>query len=189
MYKIIALIGEAGTGKDSIMQSILAKQPGYFNEIISCTTRPMREGEADGVNYFYLTSKEFAEKVLNGEMLEATIFNNWHYGTSIDALNPNKINIGVFNPDGIRSIIKNPKVDVTVFRIVCSDKERLLRQLNRETHPNVDEIIRRYTTDKIDFSSLPFSYTEIENQNAEDLDLATYTILSQLEPIVGQGQN
>ena len=184
MYKIIALIGEAGTGKDSIMQSILTKQPGYFHEIISCTTRPIREGEKEGINYYYMTSEDFTKKVYNGEMLEATTFNGWHYGTSIDSLNPNKINIGVFNPDGIRSIIQNPKVDVTVFRIVCSDKERLLRQLNRETCPNVDEIIRRYTTDKIDFSSLPFSYTEIENQDVEDLNLATYAILSQLGLII-----
>ena len=110
-------------------------------------------------------------------MLEATVFNNWYYGTSIDALDANKINIGVFNPEGIRSIMKNPNVDVEVYKIVCSDKERLIRQLNREVDPNVEEIIRRFTTDKIDFSSLPFSYTEIENQDVEDLELATYAIL------------
>ena len=75
MFKIIALIGEAGSGKDSVMQNILKKRPLAFNEIISCTTRPMREGEAEGVNYFYLTPEEFASKVLNGEMLEATSFN------------------------------------------------------------------------------------------------------------------
>ena len=184
MYKIIALIGEAGTGKDSIMQSILTKQPGYFNEIISCTTRPMREGEQEGVNYYYLTQEEFTAKINNREMLEATVFNNWYYGTSIDALDANKINIGVFNPEGIRSIMKNPNVDVEVYKIVCSDKERLIRQLNREVDPNVEEIIRRFTTDKIDFSSLPFSYTEIENQDVEDLELATYAILFQLGLII-----
>ena len=54
MYKIIALIGEAGTGKDSLMQAILGLQPD-LHEIVSCTTRPKREGEAHGVNYFYYT--------------------------------------------------------------------------------------------------------------------------------------
>ena len=57
MYNVVALIGEAGSGKDTLMQRILARKPGYFNEIISCTTRPMREGEAEGVNYFYFTAK------------------------------------------------------------------------------------------------------------------------------------
>ena len=180
MFKIIALIGEAGSGKDSIMQNILKKRPLQFNEIISCTTRPMREGEAEGVNYFYLTPEEFAGKVLNGEMLEATSFNDWFYGTSYDALRSDCPNIGVFNPDGIRAMSGMPGLDVTVFKIVCSDKTRLLRQLNREEDPNVKEIIRRYKADEEDFCDLEFMYTEIENEDEEDLELASYAILSQL---------
>ena len=181
MFKIIALIGEAGSGKDSIMQNILKKRPLQFNEIISCTTRPMREGEAEGVNYFYLTPEEFAEKILNGEMLEATSFNNWFYGTSYDSLRSDCTNIGVFNPDGIRAISEMSDIDITVYKVCCSDKTRLLRQLNRETNPNVDEIIRRYKTDKEDFFNLEFHYVEVENEDKEDLDLATNAILSQLE--------
>lgn len=180
MYKIVALIGEAGSGKDTIMQEILKKMPTHFNEIISCTTRPMREGEAEGVNYFYLTPEEFASKVLNYEMLEATSFNDWFYGTSYDSLRSDCPNIGVFNPDGIRAMDGNPNVDVTVFRIICSDKTRFLRQLNREEHPNVDEIVRRYKTDKEDFCDLEFNYIEVENEDAEDLGLASYAILVQL---------
>ena len=180
MFKIIALIGEAGSGKDSIMQNILKKRPLQFNEIISCTTRPMREGEAEGVNYFYLTPEEFAGKVLNGEMLEATSFNDWFYGTSYDSLRSDCTNIGVFNPDGIRAISEIPDVNLTVYKVCCSDKTRLLRQLNRETNPDVDEIVRRYKTDKEDFFDLEFRYVEVENEDKEDLDLATNAILSQL---------
>ena len=180
MFKIVALIGEAGTGKDTLMQRILAKYPLAFNEIISCTTRPMREGEAEGVNYFYLTPEEFAGKVLNGEMLEATSFNDWFYGTSYDSLRSDCTNIGVFNPDGIRAMAGMPGVDVTVFRITCTDKIRLLRQLNREENPDVDEIVRRYKTDKEDFFDLEFMYTEVENNDAEDLDLASRAIVGQL---------
>ena len=180
MFNIIALIGEAGSGKDSIMQNILKKRPLQFNEIISCTTRPMREGEAEGVNYFYLTPEEFANKILNGEMLEATSFNDWFYGTSYDSLRSDCTNIGVFNPDGIRAISEIPDVNLTVYKVCCSDKTRLLRQLNRETNPDVDEIIRRYKTDKEDFFDLEFRYVEVENEDKEDLDLATNAILSQL---------
>ena len=180
MFNIIALIGEAGSGKDSIMQNILKKRPLQFNEIISCTTRPMREGEAEGVNYFYLTPEEFAGKVLNGEMLEATSFNDWFYGTSYDSLRSDCPNIGVFNPDGIRAISEIPDINLTVYKVCCSDKTRLLRQLNRETSPDVDEIVRRYKTDKEDFFDLEFRYVEVENEDKEDLDLATNAILSQL---------
>ena len=97
------------------------------HEIISCTTRPIREGEAEGINYYYLTPEQFTHKVLNNEMLEATCFNNWFYGTSYDSLRLNKLNIGVFNPDGIRALLDNPNVKLKVIRVICPDKIRLLR--------------------------------------------------------------
>lgn len=177
MYKIIALIGEAGSGKDTIMQGILKRCPTQFHEIISCTTRPIREGEKNGVNYHFLTPDDFTNKVKNNEMLEYTIFNNWFYGTSYDSLQPNTINIGVFNPAGIRSLHQFDDIDLIVYKITCSDKTRMLRQLNREEHPNVDEIVRRYKTDQEDFSTLDFCYTEIENEDKEDMELAIEAIL------------
>ena len=73
-----------------------------------------------------------------------------------------------------------PGIDVTVYKVCCSDKTRLLRQLNREINPDVDEIVRRYKTDKEDFFDLEFRYVEVENEDKEDLDLATNAILSQL---------
>ena len=188
MYNIIALIGEAGSGKDRTMQEIL-KTNSTLHEIISYTTRPMRQGEVEGVNYYYYTDKEFENKISNNEMLESTIFNNQYYGTSYDSLKLDKPNIGVFNPAGIYSMSKFSNIELTVFRITCSDKTRLLRQLNRETNPDVDEIIRRYGTDKKDFSNLKFNYIEIRNENEEDLELAVKTILSEIKTHIDLGQN
>ena len=183
MYKIVALIGEAGTGKDTIMQRVLAAAPSLFNEIISCTTRPIREGEKEGVNYYYLTDEEFLDKARKGLMLETTLFNNWYYGTSLDSLSETKTNIGVFNPDGIRILLNEHKdIDLKVFRIKCSDKTRMLRQLNREDNPNVDEIIRRYTTDKIDFENLNFNYIEVYNEDFSSLTEISKDIVSSLKP-------
>ena len=60
MYKIVALIGEAGSGKDTILRELIKACPD-LHEIVSCTTRPMREGEKDGINYYYYTNNEFAK--------------------------------------------------------------------------------------------------------------------------------
>jgi guanylate kinase len=184
----LLMLVSALAGKDRIMSEVLAARPALFNEIISCTTRPMREGEAEGVNYYYLTPEEFAYEVLNGNMLEATCFNDWFYGTPYDSLRSDCYNIGVFNPDGIRAMMGTPDIEPYVFKVVCSDKVRLLRQLYREDNPNVDEIVRRYKTDKEDFFDLEFSYIEVENNDEEDLELATCAILSQLEPTCERGQ-
>ena len=102
-YKIIAVMGQAGAGKDSFVNTLLEETrfKDIAKPIISCTTRPIREHEQDGVNYHYLTNEEFAEQVVNGEMLEATVFNNWCYGTSTKNLDEDALNIGVFNPEGV----------------------------------------------------------------------------------------
>lgn len=180
MYNIIALIGEAGSGKDTIMKEVL-KQDFSLHEIISCTTRPMREGEAEGVNYYYLTGEQFGQLVLDNKMLEATLFNNWFYGTSLTSLDSNKINIGVFNPAGIDAIVSNPNVNVKVFYIKASAKNRLLRQLNREDNPDIEEIIRRYKADTADFDILDFDYEIIENNDLMELASGIEKILSQCQ--------
>lgn len=154
MKIIIALMGKAGAGKDTLLNKICAEHPEY-HKIISCTTRPIRENEKNGQDYHFLSQEDFIQKVLNGDMLEATEFNGWHYGTMKSSL-IDGINIGVFNPEGYDCLTQIPIKDIHVigFYIKCNDKERLLRQLNREQHPNVKEIIRRYGTDEADFFEL-----------------------------------
>jgi guanylate kinase len=189
MYKIIALIGEAGSGKDRIMKEVLAAEPDLFNEIISSTTRPMREGEVEGINYCYLTKEEFQNKAVAGQMLETAEFNGWLYGTSYDALSLDKPNIGIFNPAGIYSMLSRDDIDLTVFKICCSSKERLVRQLNRESKPDVQEIIRRFNTDQADFENLRFNYTPINNETTWFIPHAIGAILASVRDIEEQGQN
>ena len=174
-YYIVAVMGQAGAGKDSFVDTIIKNNyiP-WAKPIISCTTRPIRENEQDGVNYHYLTNEEFAEQVLNGDMLEATVFNDWCYGTSIKNLDPNALNLGVFNPEGVEILRSNPSIDLLVVYITARDKVRLLRQLNRENNPDCDEIVRRFGTDKEDFraSRINLLYPDfvIENNGEEDID-------------------
>lgn len=180
MYKIIALIGKAGSGKDTMMHRVLERNPN-LHEIVSCTTRPRREGEVEGVNYFYLTPEQFGDKVLHDEMLEATCFNDWFYGTSYESLRSDVTNIGVFNPAGIESLLGRRDVVVHVFYVTTSPKNRLLRQLNREKDPDVDEIIRRYKADETDFADLGFEYEVLYNEIYEDLNAGVEAILCSLE--------
>ena len=92
MYRIIALMGESGAGKDTLLKEMLIQYP-ELNKIITSTSRPRREKEVDGVNYFYYTDEEFIKKIQDDEMLDYQIFNNWQYGTEIKALSEDKINV------------------------------------------------------------------------------------------------
>lgn len=181
-YKIVAICGKAGAGKDTIFQKVLDLLP-QAHEIISCTTRPPREKEVEGINYYFLTPQQFADKVLHNEMLEATCFNDWFYGTSYDSLRMNKLNIGVFNPAGIRALTQDPHVDAKIIYIQASDKNRLLRQLNRESDPDVSEIIRRYKADEEDFLDLELDfYCDIYmNNTVKSIDIIANSIVEQLK--------
>ena len=169
-YKIIALFGPAGSGKDYIQKHIMKTIWGKtrFNEIISCTTRPPREGEKDGVDYHFIpNSAEFFSAYNMTRWIEFTSFRNWWYGTSIDHLSIKKINIGVFNIKGICSLLEDEQINCLPIYIKTNPKIRLLRQLQRETEPDCDEIVRRYLTDQKDFLNIPFHYHVIENNTDE----------------------
>ena len=87
-YKIIALFGKSGVGKDTLQKYLIKKIPNSQG-IVSCTTRPKRDYEQDGKDYHFLTDSQFAIDVSNCNMLEATSFRGWFYGTRIDALDNN----------------------------------------------------------------------------------------------------
>ena len=165
--KILALFGKSGAGKDTI-QNWLVSNLDNTKGIVSCTTRPPRDYEVDGVDYHFLTPDQFAEKVLDGSMLEAASFNGWFYGTTISELDADKINVGVFNIKGIERLLEDNRVDVFVLHISAFDKTRLIRNLNREEYPNCAEICRRYFTDEDDFRVIDFEYDEYLNEDMED---------------------
>lgn len=174
-FKMIAIIGQAGSGKDTILRAVCEKNP-ELNKIISCTTRPMRDGEIDGIDYHFYTVDQFTEEVLNDKMLEASCFNNWFYGTPLKSLVKDKVNIGVYNPEGIESLMLHGNIELYVFLIEASDKIRLIRQLERENNPDIEEVFRRYKTDRADFADLPFHHNVLNNENYDELDHAVDVI-------------
>ena len=166
--KIKAICGKAGSGKDTLLREVIQAFPQY-TKVINCTTRPIRENEIDGKDYHFITIPEFTEKVLDGSMIEASTFNDWYYGTNLNDLDPGSTNIGVFNPTGIEILSEDPRIDLTVFYIVATDKNRLLRQLNREDNPDVNEIIRRFSADAKDFNHFE-SFADIILHNDTEAD-------------------
>ena len=80
MTKLFVISGSSGVGKGTVIKDFLSKHP-EFRLSISCTTRGKREGEAHGVNYFFLSPEEFKECISKDEFLEWAEFSGNHYGT------------------------------------------------------------------------------------------------------------
>ena len=160
-YTIIAIMGKSASGKDSLLKALL-QEPQFkkAKPIISCTTRPIRENEINGTDYHFLTNEQFTNLVLSNRMLEATVFNDWCYGTSIDSLSTSGINIGVFNPEGCEALRQNENITLCLIYVEATDKTRLLRSLNREKNPDCHEIVRRFNADEMDFCEEEIEYLE-----------------------------
>lgn len=78
--KLIVVSGPSGVGKGTICDSVI-KDLG-ISYSVSTTTRDPREGEVDGINYYFITKDEFENRIIKGDFLEYNLYNNNYYGTS-----------------------------------------------------------------------------------------------------------
>ena len=152
--RIIAIVGEAGSGKDFLVEKLI-KNKELFHKIIPCTTRPLRENEINGVQYHFISMNEFQKYASSKHdyIIDQTYFNGQYYGTKLSDLSDDKINIGVFNPSGVNQIINNSNFNVKVIQLKVEPIKRMQRQLYRESNPNVSEIARRFLADEKDFQN------------------------------------
>ena len=174
MKNILILCGKAASGKDTLKRYIveaLELSGIEFNNVVNTTTRPPREGEVDGVNYHFCSAEEMTKKILNDEMAEAVLFNDWVYGTENKALSEDKLNVGIINLEGIEALRQNPNHNIFAVYLDVEDSVRLIRYLNREnmTKEKINEMFRRYKADEIDFADVDdlvdYKLTIEDNEN------------------------
>ena len=90
--KFIVISGPSGVGKGTICNKLMNEVNAWYS--VSTTTREAREGEVDGVNYYFVSKEEFEEKIKNNEFLEYNIYNGNYYGTSKEKV-LEKLNDGI----------------------------------------------------------------------------------------------
>lgn len=153
--KILAIYGMSAAGKDTLMSSLLEKDG--LNKIVLTTSRPQRDNEIDGRDYFFKKKKEILRDRDN--YLWPIEYNDWIYAINKNAIKEDEINVGVFNPYWMTKLFedKNEHIDLMAIEVLASDKTRLMRSLTREERPDCDEICRRFIADKADFSNLDFA--------------------------------
>jgi guanylate kinase len=134
---VLVLSGPSGAGKSSLINKI-ANDIGKYYFSISTTTRPIREGEKDGVHYHFVTKEEFEQDIEHDNFLEYALVHGNYYGTSIKpvrkALSEGKLVIFDIDVQG-NMAIKNRLGDITtsVFITPPSLSELKNRLQNRST--------------------------------------------------------
>lgn len=174
MSKIYYIMGKSATGKDTIYKELLRLRPD-LKTIVPYTTRPIRQGETNGVEYFFTSAERLEEFVESGKVIELrtyqTVMGPWNYFTLDD---------GQFTTDGdcrllmIGTLESYEKMclyfgweSMVPIYIEVPDGVRLKRAVERENgqrNPNYREVCRRYLADEEDFSEEKLKRLRIEKK-------------------------
>lgn len=84
---LIVLSGPSGVGKGTVRKALFERSDHNLVYSISMTTRKPRNGEVDGVDYYFISKEEFRERIANDKFLEYAEFVNNYYGTPVDKVN------------------------------------------------------------------------------------------------------
>ena len=139
--EIIAVSGPSGGGKTTIVKTILEHYP-ELQFSISATTRPKRENEIEEKEYFFISEKEFKNKIEKGEFVEWEKFYDYYYGTFKnhidDNINESRSVLVEIDVKGALSIKKIYPDSHLVYIMPPSYKELIRRLKNRKTETEKD---------------------------------------------------
>ena len=178
MGKIYYIIGKSSSGKDTIFKQLLAEKDLNLKNIVSYTTRPIRNGEQDGVEYYFVNEKVIEAARNNKKLIELRSYNTchgiWKYFTledhQINLQNENYLMIGTLESFiHIRDYFGREAVLPVLIEL--DDGERLQRALERERAqeiPKYEEMCRRFLADSEDFSERKIVEAGIEKRFYND---------------------
>jgi len=159
--KIVYIMGKSSTGKDTLYKELIRKNEFSFSTIVLYTTRPIREGERNGVEYNFVDEEGYNELLEAGKIIEERSYNTfhglWRYFTVDDGkvdFSRNYITIGTLESyEKIKAYYGEDKLAPVLVEL--DDGLRLQRALNREKKqatPKYQEMCRRFLADAEDFS-------------------------------------
>jgi len=189
MGKIFCLMGKSASGKDTIYKKIMSDNTMGLKKIVPYTTRPIRENETNGVQYYFTDKLGMEELFAAGKIIESRAYNTvhgiWYYFTvndhQIDLSEANYIYIGT--PESFVKLREYFGSDVVCpIYIELDDGVRLERALSRErkqTSPKYEEMCRRFLADAKDFSEENLVNSGIDNRFYNyDLDSCAADIMN-----------
>ena len=142
---LIVLSGPSGVGKGTILKEVMKDESLKLAFSISMTTREKREGEAEGVNYFYVSRDQFEQAVKDGKLLEYAEFVGNYYGTPleyVEKLRNQGINVILeIEVQGCMQVQEKEPDALTIFIVPPSMEELENRIRGRKSEP--EEIIQQ----------------------------------------------
>jgi guanylate kinase len=167
---LIVLSGPSGVGKGTVRKELFSQPDTNYEYSISMTTRQPREGEVDGVDYFFKTREQFEELVDQGGLLEHAEFVGNYYGTPLAYVNET-LDAGrdVFleiEVQGAQQIREKAPDALFIFLAPPSLSELKARLVGRGTEPE-DVIAKRIATAEEELEMMSLYDYVVENDQVE----------------------
>lgn len=192
MGKLVCLMGKSSSGKDTIYKKLLENEDIRLNRIVPYTTRPIRAGEQDGIEYNFTDEVGYLEFMQTGKVIESREYHTchgvWKYFTvadkNVDLNSQSYIMIGTLEAyEKISRFYGKDKVLPVMIEL--DDGVRLQRALERERaqdSPRYEEMCRRFLADAEDFSKENLAEAGIEETfNNDDLNQCLGNITAYLK--------
>ena len=177
---LVVFSGPSGCGKDTVLDKI--KEKGYvFDKTVSVTTRPIRNTETDGVDYYFTSKEDFQKKIDNNEFVEYTLYSGNYYGTLKTEVE-NRINKGgcvllKIEVEGAENIKKAFPEAVSIF-IFPPSKEELKKRLQGRGTETEESLNIRYNVALEEMKKAPnYDYVVIN----DNVDLCAEKVCGILE--------
>jgi len=138
--KRIIISGKGGSGKDYLRKIM---EDFGFTYCKSYTTRPIRENEENGKDYFFIEEKDIPAKK---DLYESVYFNGWFYGTPKTEFK--KSNLFIMTPKGILSLKEEDRKKCIIIYVNADEETRRIRMGERK---DADDVERRIQADEQDF--------------------------------------
>lgn len=190
MAKIYVIMGKSSSGKDTVYSHLKECVSPKFNTVVMYTTRPMREGECDGREYYFTDEKAVQRLEDEGKIIELRAYNTvhgeWKYFTVDDGqidVNSNNNYLIIATLEAYKKYLSYYGKDVVIpIYIEVEDGIRIHRALAREDkqeQPKYAEMCRRFLADELDFSEEKIMELDIGiRYNNKDLQECISNILA-----------
>lgn len=141
---LLILCGKTASGKNTYRDTLMQRNPSW-HRAVSHTTRPIRNGEENHLQYHFTENIPFITMAIQNFFIETTDYRlsdytdeKWHYGLSKFEIDNDKINLAILNQDGAKNAIKYLGKDKVKVIYLQSDSE----ELRRRGHERLDDPIR-----------------------------------------------
>ena len=169
--QLIVVSAPSGAGKDTVVKKLVERGKNDYWISISATSRPIRKGDQEGVDYYFISKEEFKKRIKEGYFLEYTKYADNYYGTPKQHIKENlekgKDVILIIEIEGAANVKEMLPESLLIFIMPPSIKELVRRLKKRGTEDN-DKLLKRFHKTYKEINEVTKYNYVVVNDNIED---------------------